>query len=52
MLLLLLLFLDVICLKFLDHKSLLQLFINCENLCAFSDPSLSFKKYVIATLIG
>jgi hypothetical protein len=31
----LLLFLDVTCLKFLDQKSLLQLFLNCETSVLF-----------------
>jgi hypothetical protein len=38
------LLLDVICLKFLDQKSLLQLFLNCENSCMFPDPFFSFEK--------
>ena len=31
-------------LKFLDHKSLLQLFLNCKTFVIFLDPSSSFQK--------
>jgi hypothetical protein len=37
------LFSDVICLKFLDHKYRLQLFLNCENCWLFHVSSLSFQ---------
>jgi len=47
------LFLDVICLKFLDQKSLLQLFLNCETLVPFLTLPFDYKRYYsIATLIG
>jgi len=35
------------CLIFLDHKTLFQLFLNCENSCVFSDPSFSFQTKII-----
>ena len=51
-----LLFLDVICLKFLDKKYLLPLFLNCETCVLFLTlPFHSIKKkyiYIIAKLIG
>ena len=45
--------LDVICLIFLDQKSLLPLFLNYENPCVFPDPSSSFQNryYFISVLI-
>jgi hypothetical protein len=46
--------LNIICLKFLDHKSLLQLFLNCDNFCLFPYPSTVGKrdKILLVTLIG
>jgi hypothetical protein len=45
---------DVTCLEFLYQKSLLPLFLNCENSFVFSGPSFSFKEreYCTAKLIG
>jgi len=38
--------LDVICVKFLDNKSIFNCFLNSVISCVFSDPYLSFKKKV------
>jgi len=37
------LILNVVCLIFLDHKFLLQLFFNGEDFCLFPDPFLMFQ---------
>jgi len=49
-----LLFLDFICLKFLDQKSLLQSFLNCETFVLFLTLPFHSKKrqYFIAILMG
>jgi hypothetical protein len=41
-----LLFLDVVCLKFLDQKSLLQLFLNCETFVLFLALPFHSKKKI------
>jgi len=45
--------LNVICLKFLDQKFLLQLFLSCDNFCVFSYLSIVGKrdKILLVTLI-
>jgi len=47
-------FLNVICLKFLNQKLLLQLFLNYDNLCLLPYPSIVGKgdKILLVTLIG
>jgi hypothetical protein len=43
----LLIILEVTCLKFLDEITLLKLFLNCEKFCVFSDPSFSFRRQIM-----
>jgi len=46
--------LNIICLKFLDQKFLLQLFLNRGNFCLFPDPPIVGKwdKILLVTLTG
>jgi len=43
--------LNVICLKFLNQEYIIQLLLDCNNLCVFPDLFLYVEKYMIEFLI-